>query len=169
MDARRVGHVLVDDLGDAVGGHRFGQFQGRAHRFLDRAARKAGIEVHGAAGEALWVDAAQGHVGVGDGGRAAATRVARRSGLGTGALRPDSDALGAVDAGDGATAGADLHHFDDGDAQGQSAALQEARRAVYLEGARRLRLVIVDQAYLRGGTAHVEGQHTLEAALAGDA
>ena len=70
-----------------------------------------------------------------------------------------------VDDRDGAAARADLHHLDHGDAQRQPAALEEAMRARHLEGPRRLRLGVVDQADLGGGAAHVEGEHAVEPAL----
>ena len=59
---------------------------------------------------------------------------------------------------DGAAAGADLDHLDDGHADGQPRALLESVRARHLELACDQRLAPVDDAGLRGGAAHVEGQ-----------
>ena len=73
-----------------------------------------------------------------------------------------------VDDGDGAAARADLHHLDHGDAERQPAALEEAMGTRDLEGPRRPRLGIVDQADLGGRAAHVEGEHAIERALPGD-
>ncbi len=88
--------------------------------------------------------------------------------IGAGAVRPDRDPVQPIDARDRAAAGADLDHLDDRDAQRQPAALLEAIDPRDLERAARLRLQIVDQANLRGGAAHVVGQHLVEPALPGD-
>src|SRR6516165_10753811 len=89
--------------------------------------------------------------------RSAAAPVAHRSRLRAGAVRTDDDAPERVDARDRAAAGADLDHFDHRDAQRQPAALEKAVDPRHLEGARGLRLRLVDEADLRGRPAHVEG------------
>ncbi len=67
-----------------------------------------------------------------------------------------------------AAAGAYFDHLDDRDAQRQAAALLEAVDARDLEQPRRLRDIVVDQADLRRGPAHVERDHLVEAELARD-
>ena len=128
----------------------------RADRLVDGDARLVGRELDRAAGEVAGIDAAQHDVGIGHGGLGAAAAVARRAGLGAGALRADIDARQRIDRGDRAAAGADLDHLDHRDAQRQAAALEEAVLPRDLEGARMLRLAVVDQADLGGGAAHVE-------------
>ena len=120
------------------------------------AARLVERELDRAAGEVAGIDAAQHDVGIGHGGLRAAAAVARRAGLGAGAFRPDIDARQRIDRGDRAAAGADLDHLDHRDAQRQAAALQEAVLPRHLEGARMLRLAVIDQADLGGRAAHVE-------------
>ena len=138
VHARGVGHVLVDDLGDAVGRHLGRQLErprrrrapARPRPRSDRASMLAAGEV---AADRCVPSTTSASVTVGS--RAAAA-VAGRAGLGAGAVGPDRDALQRVDAGDRAAAGADLDHLDDRDAHRQAAALQEARGAVDLERAR---------------------------------
>src|SRR5215468_2215164 len=74
-----------------------------------------------------------------------------------------------VDARDRAAAGADLDHFDHRDAQRQPAAFEKAVDPRHLEGARGLRLRLVDEADLRGRAAHVEGYDLIEPVLTRDA
>ncbi len=115
----------------------------------------------------LRIDPAEHQVGVGH-RRVAAAAVARRAGIGAGAVGTDRDAREAIDARDRTAARADLDHLDHRDAHRHAAALAEAIRARDLEHARRLRLQVVDQAHLRRGAAHVERQHALHAVLHGD-
>src|SRR5262249_42592749 len=84
-------------------------------------------------------------------------------------VRTDDDAPERVDARDRAAAGADLDHFDDRDAQRQPAAFEKAVDPRHLEGARGLRLRLVDKADLRGRAAHVEGYDLIEPVLTRDA
>jgi hypothetical protein len=87
-----------------------------------------------------------------------AAAVAGRPRLGRRALGPDRNALQRVDPRDRAAAGADLDHFDHGNAHRQARTFQEARSAIDLEHARGLGLIFLDQANLRGGATHIEGQ-----------
>ena len=87
--------------------------------------RLGGVEPHAPTRESFRVDAAEHNVGVGDGRLTAAMSVARRPGRGAGAVRPDRDALHAVDPRDRTATRADLHHLDHWDAQRQAAAFLE--------------------------------------------
>src|SRR5215471_208204 len=78
----------------------------------------------------------------------AAASVTRRPWLRTGAVRTHDDAPQRIDARDRAAAGADLDHFDHRNAQRQPAALEKAVDPRHLEGARGLRLRLVDEADL---------------------
>ena len=84
------------------------------------------IKLDLAAGEIGGIDFAQRQVGIGDGGFGAAAAIADGAGGGAGAVRPHGDAVQFIDAGDGAAAGADLHHFDDGNAHRNAGALHVA-------------------------------------------
>ena len=156
VHARGIGHVLLDDLADAKRRVEALQAERRADRLVDGDARLVERELDRAAGEVGGIDAAQHDVGIGHGGLRAAAAVARRAGLGAGAFRADIDARQRIDRGDRAAAGADLDHLDHRDAQRQAAALQEAVLPRHLEGARMLRLAVVDQADLGRRAAHVE-------------
>ena len=123
------------------------------------------IKPHGAAVEIVGIDVAQHDVGIGDGRAVAAAAVADGPGIGAGALRPDLDEPH-VGAGDAAAAGADLQQLHGRDVDRQAAALAIAH-LIDLEGRRDRRLAAVDGAELGGGAAHVEGEHALEALLAG--
>ena len=169
VDPRGVGHVLVHHLDDAEGCHLGIEAERGTERGRDRAPRRIGIEVQRAAGEALRIVAAKQQIGVRHGGPGAAAAVAGRAGIGAGALRPDRDPPERVDMRERAAAGADLHHLDHRDAQRQAGPLLEAPDAGDLEAARGLRREAVDQADLRRGAAHVEGDHAFEPALARDA
>ena len=126
------------------------------------------VERDRAAGEAVGIDAAQHHVGVRHGRPRAAQPIARRAGVGAGALGPDRDALHGVDAGQRAAARADLDHLDHRDAHRQAGALHEAVAAVDLEAARGHRLAVVDDADLGRRAAHVEAQDAVDAEALGD-
>ena len=83
-------------------------------------------------------------------------------------MRADADLAHAIDRGDGAAAGTDLHHFDDRDGDRHAGALAEAIGAGNLEGLCRLRHLVLDQADLCRRAAHVEGKHRVEPMAAGD-
>src|SRR5262249_58664809 len=100
-------------------------------------------------------------------GSCAATPERGRPGPRPRAPGADIYSLQIVHVGDGAPAGADLHHLDHRDAQRQTTALEEAVLARNLEGARMLRLAVVDEANLRRRAPHVERQNLVEAALPG--
>ena len=161
MHARGVGHVLVDHLDDAERRHlrRRGR-AGRRPRASQRIARRRGVEPQRPAGEARGVVAAERQVGIGH-RRFACRRGHSRPGPGSAPALSGPTAMRpiAVDMRDRAAAGADLHHLDHRDAQRQAGALPEASDARDLEGARGLRLAVIDQADLRRRAAHVERQH----------
>ena len=78
----------------------------------------------------------------------AAAAVARRAGHAAGRIGADLDAAQRIDAGDRAAAGADLDQFDDGDANGETAALHEAIGTRDLELARALQFGVAAQGFL---------------------
>ena len=168
MFARRIGHVLVDHLGDPEGGGRRIEIERRADIGSHRASGRRGIQQHRAAGKAGRVDPAERDIGVGHGGAAAAAGVAGRAGVRSRAARADGDPAETVHAAQGAAAGADLDHLHHRDAQGQAAAALEAVGAVDLEIPRRLGPALVDQADLCRGAAHVEGDRPGGPGLPGD-
>ena len=168
MDARRTRHVLADHLADPEGSNLRLQIERRADRGREGVGGGLRVERDAPARELGGVDAPHRQIGVGHRGLRAALAVARWPRLGAGAFRPHGDAAQAVHGGDGAAARADLHHLDHRDAERQAAALEEAMGAGDLEGPRRLRLGVVDQADLGGGAAHVEGENAIEPAAAGD-
>ena len=92
MDAGGVRHVLLDDLADAERGVEAGEAKRLADRLVDGDARLLGRELDAAAGEVAGIEPAQHDVGVGHGRLGAAAAVARRAGLGAGALGADIDA-----------------------------------------------------------------------------
>ena len=168
VDAGGVGHVLVDHFHHRQRRHRRVQPE-RAADFCRQGVMGGRlVQLHGAAGEARGIVAAERQVGIRHRRVRPTTAVAGRARIGAGTFRADADAPQAVHLRDGAAAGADLHHLDHRDAQRQAGALAEAADPGDLEAAGGLRLVIVDQADLRRGAAHVEGQHVGDPALAGD-
>ena len=78
MFARRIGHILVDHLGDPEGGGRRIEIERRADIGSQRASGRRGIQQHRAAGKAGRVDPAERDIGVGHGGAAAAPGIAGR-------------------------------------------------------------------------------------------
>src|SRR6185437_3720182 len=92
-----------------------------------------------------------------------------RSGFRAGALRADLHASELIDGGNRPAAGANLDHLDHRYADGNSAPFEKPVLTRHLEGARELRLAVVDQTDLGSGAAHVEGQDMPVVALAGDA
>ena len=163
------GHVLVDHLADAEGRGPGVHREGFRHVCPDRVGRRGLLEAHRSAREALGVEASHDGVGVGHRGARAAAAVAGGAGLGAGARGSHLDAVELVDRRDRAAAGADLDHLDDGDAHRQAAALLEAVGAVHLKGAGEERRVVVDEADLGGGAAHVEGEDAVEVERFGEA
>ena len=168
VHARRIGHVLVDHLDHRQGRHRRIQPERTAHLCRQRVLRREQVELHGSPGKPRGVVAAESQIGVGHRRMGAAAAVASRPGIGAGTFRTDADTAQAIDMRDGAAAGADLHHLDNGNTQRQARSLAEPANARDLERAGGLRLVVVDQADLGRGAAHVERQHVADAALSGD-
>jgi hypothetical protein len=111
------------------------------------------------------LNAAENKVGIGDRRLRATSPIRGRPGLGPRAFRPDLNARQRVDLGNRPAAGADLDHFDHGNADRQSAALHEPILAGDLEAARILRFQIVDEADFRSRSAHVERHDVAEAAF----
>ena len=161
VDARGVGHVLVDDLGDAerradaassaerradrVGERRLG----RRRRSSVIGRRRSGRDRAGPARRSASVTV----------GSRAAAAVAGRAGLGAGALGPDGDAAQRIDARRSSRRRRRSRPSrSPGCARGRPLPFRKRYGARDLEGARALRLAVVDQADLGRGAAHVEGQ-----------
>ena len=110
---------------------------------LDARLGGSGIEAERASVEPVRRDVPQHHVGIGDGRLQAAEPVADRAGLRSGTLRADGDHP-LVDTRDAAAAGADLHHLDRRDIDGQATTLLEANE-IDLEGGHDRRRAAVDR------------------------
>ena len=134
-----------------------------------RRLRALGVEAEAAAGEARRVDAAEQEVGVGD-GRPRCRRGRSRPGRARSRRCPARPAIRrvAIEPGDRAAAGADLHHLDHRDAQRQAAALLKRPARATSKLREVSGLAVVDQADLGGRAAHVEGEHAVEPAFGGD-
>ena len=168
MNARRIGHVLFDDFGDTCRRPEILEAQRSADGLLQGRLGTRFIKLDLAAGEIGGIDFAQRQIGIGDGGFGAAAAIADGAGGRAGAVRPDGDAVQFVDAGDGAAAGADFHHFDDRNAHRNAGALHVAVGAGDFEFAGAFRFAIGEQADLGGGAAHVEGEDFGQRAFGGD-
>jgi len=92
MDARGIGHVLLDDLADAERRIDALQAKRRADRLVDGDTGLVGRELDRAAGEVAGIDAARTTSASVTVGSAPAAAVARGAGLGAGALGADIDA-----------------------------------------------------------------------------
>src|SRR5579884_376991 len=154
---RHLGHGDLDDgqrrlnrVHAQLGGHLLG----------DARARLVNVEVHLAAQETAGVDATQDDVSVSNGWLRAAPAVADGARLAAGALGADFQRADLVDPGDAAAASPDLDHVHH--RQHHRVAAGVAADVVTL---RDLRLVVLDQAGLGCGAAHVEGDHVLIAEL----
>ena len=169
MHARRVRHVLVHHLADTECRMLGCEVQRSCDPLGGRALGSSDIKRDLAAGEGRRIDTPKNHIGIGHGRFFAAAAVAHRPRLRPGAVWTDDDPPERVNARDRTAAGADLDHFDYRNAQRQSAALEEAVDPRHLEGARGLRLRLVDEADLRGRPAHVEGYDLIEPVLTRDA
>ena len=156
MHAKRPGHVLVDDLVDAEGRPGHVQFQRRGDVRVDGVSCRIHVEAHAPAQEEVRVQVSQHQVGVRERGRAASTPVARRAGVGTGAVWAHADGAAGIDAGDAAAARADLDHVDDGSLEWQAAARLELVLAGHLHGVDLERGAVAHQGALGGGATHVE-------------
>ena len=159
--ARGRGHVLVHELVDSAGDVGDARVHGRCdlrHRGLGRGR----IEWHLATEEVRRVEHAEQQIGIGDGRLRAAAAVGRRTGLGTGRIRPDLQQSELVDARDAAAARADLHQIDRRDRDRKARSLLEPIHARDLEVVAELRLALLDETRLCGRPAHVETEQAIE-------
>ena len=149
----RLLHLHVDDADDAFGRSRHAHAKRARDLVLDRRARRGDVEPHPAAQEIVLAQVAEHEVAVGDGRHLAAAAVAGRPRHRAGAFRADLEHAEAVDAGDGAAAGADgvdVHHR------------HREVAALDLAAAGDRGLAVLDQRHVAGGAAHVEGDEVLE-------
>ena len=163
-----IGHVFFNNFRNAGGRPKRVHGQRSADAVLQRLRRQCRIELDVATGKAVRVDTAELHIRIGDCGLGAAVRITRWPRLRTGGVRTHGDARQTVDTPDRATTGADLDQFDDRNAHRQAAAFQVAIDAADFEAPRTFGLSVIDQANLRGGATHIEGQHIVQAAFTGD-
>ena len=129
---------------------------------------RGAVDLHGAAQEEVGIEIAEGEVGIGHRGLAAAAAVAGRPRLGAAALGSDMERAEFRPVRDRAAAGADLDQLDRGDLDRQAGAAQEALLARRLEAVGDQRLALVDQGELGRRAAHVEGEHAVEAGVAAE-
>src|SRR5262249_59273003 len=109
------------------------------------------IDAHLATREVRWVEIAEEEVGVGDGGLRAAEPVRGGSRVRSGAARADLEQPDLVHVRDAPAPRADLDQLDRRDADGQSAALDEAPLARRLEAVGGERLPLVRAGEVWGG------------------
>src|SRR5262249_42902846 len=126
MDARRIGHVLLDDLGDAGRGPDALELEQRPDRRLQSLSGGCLIESDLAAGTEGGIDLAEDDIGVGDRRLGSAAAIADGSGRRSRAVGPDRDTAELVDPRDRAAAGANLDHLDYRNAHRQPRALHVA-------------------------------------------
>src|SRR5262249_17347744 len=167
--ARRIRHVLVDHFADTERSMFGSEAKFDSDPLGDGVLGSIGIEPHLAAGEGRRVDTSEYEIGIGHGRLAAAAAVTDWPRFRAGALRADINAPKRVDRSDRSAAGPDLDHFDNRDAQRQSAAFGETIDSRHLEGARCLRTALVDKTDFRGRAAHIERHDLIETMLAGNA
>ena len=168
MHSGSVGHALVHDLADAARCDLRREVEWVGDGSRQREIRCLRLERHGSGGEPVAVDASEHQVRVGDGRVLTSPAVAGRPRLRTRALRPHRDLAELVDASHRAAARPDLDHLDHRNPQRQPASLEKTGGAVDLETPHRVRGEPVDQADLRGGATHVEGDDLFVGALGGD-
>ena len=161
--------VLVDHLADTERCVLFHETERSADPLGDGSLGGGRVERNPAAGELRRIEPAKHHIGVGDGWLAAALTVTSRARLRPGAVRTHCYSLQQVDAGDRAATSTDLDHLDHRNSQRQPAAFEKTIDPRHLHGARHLRPCLVDEAYLRGGPAHVERKDLRQPMLTRDA
>src|SRR3972149_3273221 len=157
MRARRVGHVLVDDLMDAPG-RLLGSHLERLCQPFQRRFGAVHVELHLAAEKIVWIEITQYEVGVGHRRLRTALPIANRSGVSAGTLRSNLEQTEGIDPRDAAAAGADLDHVDPRDAHRQAAPFAKTIYAVDFELVGLERLAVLDDAELCRRAAHVEGE-----------
>ncbi len=135
----------------------------RTREPLDRSRRRITAELHRTARECIGIEMPDDQVGIRDGRPVAAALIAGGPGLRSGAARADLQQIEAVEMRDAAAPCPDLDQLHRRDIDRQSAARGEAPRASGFELVGDQRLIILDDAQLRGGPAHVEGQHIRDA------
>ena len=120
MHPARIGHVLLNHLGNRDGRHLVGEALGLADPAGERVARGSNIEPDLTPGEILRIEAPQEQVAIGDGWLGAACGIRGGTGFGARAFGADADPAQLVDRGDTAPTGADFDHFYDRDLEGQA-------------------------------------------------
>ena len=146
-DLDPLGHVRVDDLGDALGG---GEALGakRARDTVHRHLCGASVEGDAAAEKIAGIEKAEDDVGVGHRRAVAAFAIAGRAGIGAGALGPDVQDSARIDRRDRAAAGAQRV-----DVEARQRDLGHAHRLFAGERG----LAALEQRDVGAGAAHVEG------------
>ena len=168
MDARGIGHILINHLNHAKCCHISGKCELPTHMLGQRLARLIRIKPERTTREKLRIVAAKRKIGVGHRRVRAATPVTGGARISAGTFGAHLNAPHAVHLRDGTATRADFHHFNHRNAERQARALLEAPNARDFKSARCLRAEIINQADLGRGAAHIEGQHLIEATLPRD-
>ena len=156
-DADGFFHGGVDDADDA-GGELF-ESQTTSlllEKFLRDAAGAVEIEREVSTKKTGGLEATEKKIGVGDGGLGAAA-VADGTGIGSGGFGADAENAGGVEAGEGASAGADGVDVEHGNADGEAGDLGVGGGVDFA----------FDEGNVGGGASHVEGDDAVEAAGTG--
>ena len=168
VDPGRVGHVLVDHLDDTFGCRvRRQPERGTDPGVQSRPGCLLG-QVDARSAERVGRQATQDQVSVSHRGGRTPQPVGGGTGFGTCAEWPDADLAQHVHAGDGSASGSDLDHLDDRDGDGHPAAPGEPVGAGHLKRFGRPGRLVLDEADLGCGSAHVVGEHSVQAVTGRD-
>ena len=164
-------HVLVDDRDDAIGHALDGQGVDEVQRTrerLDRSCRRMTAELHRAARKRIGIEMADDQVGIRDGRLVTAALITSGPGLRSGAAGTDLEQVQAVETRDASAPRPDLDQLHGGDIDRHSAARGKPPLATGFELVGDQRRIVLDDAELRGGSPHVEGQHIRHARALGE-
>ena len=127
------------------------------------------MQLDGPAGESfVGIELAEDEIGVGHRRFLTTAAITRRSGLRAGRLGADPNLAHGIHMGQRAAAGTNFHHVDHRDGYRHAGALLEAVGARHFENPTGPWRLVLDQADLGRGAAHVEGQHLVQAVARSD-
>ncbi len=161
VNARGVGHILIDHLVDPPGGPFQGQIERPGDLCLQCGFGKFHVEFHFAAQEKIRDQVTQDEVGIGHRRLLAPEAVAGRAGVGPGAFRAYFQETQGANRGDAPAPCSDLDHLDDRDFDRQPASFLEAIDPAHLEFVDPQRIAVLDDTSLGGGPPHVEGHDVI--------
>ena len=168
VDAGGVGHVLVHDLGQPPCGFGRVHIQAVGEMGLQRRLGPIRIKRDGAAREMGWVELAQHKVRIRHRWPVAAAPVAGGAGFGACAFGAHTDLVQRIHMGERSAPCPDLDHVDHRNGNRHARALFKTIAAGHFEDAGGLGRLVLDQADLGGGPAHVEAQHLVQPMPRGD-